>query len=179
MKCRQRRFFFLFIIFLLLPLNALCAKEIALTINDLPFVGRIHGDPGKCRREHNRFVKILNTLEQYHIPTTGFVTAGLIDPAQWEWLLAFKRAQNILENHSYSHKSLNHKPIDCCISDVQKADAILTTLLSTPKYYRFPYLAEVAGRSKYNEFRKCLFLHNCVAAPVTVDGKILSLILDF
>lgn len=171
MKCRQGRFFFLFIIFLLLPLNALCAKEIALTIDDLPFVGRIHGDSGKYRREHNRFMKILNTLEQYHIPATGFVTAGSIEPGQWEWLLAFKRAGNILGNHSYSHKSLNHKPIDWYIADVQKADAILTSLLSNPKYYRFPYLAEGAGTPKYNEFRKYLFSHNYVIAPVTVDSK--------
>ena len=156
---------------LLFSVNVLYAKEIALTIDDLPFVGKIRGDVGKYRREHKRFMTILQTLQQYQVPATGFVTAGSIEPGQWEWLTAFKQAGNIIGNHSYSHRSLSRLPADSYIDDVKKADEVLAPLLSSPKYYRYPYLAEGAGTPKYNVVRDYLFSHNYVVAPVTVDSK--------
>ncbi len=147
------------------------AKEVALTIDDLPFVGKIQGDPGKYRREHKRFMAILEALHRNQVPAMGFAVAGAIEPGQWEWLESFKRAGNMIGNHSYSHRSLNRTPVTLYIEDVKKADAVLTPLMSSPKYYRFPYLAEGAGTKKYAEFREYLFANNYVPVPVTIDSN--------
>ncbi|WP_100623231.1 hypothetical protein [Candidatus Coxiella mudrowiae] len=45
-------------------------------------------------------MKILQTLEQYHIPTTGFVIAGSIEPGQRKWLKTFKQAGYGLGKHT-------------------------------------------------------------------------------
>src|SRR3990167_8789494 len=62
------------------------SKEVALTIDDLPFVGQTQNDPEKYRREHRRFMEILATLKQDQVPATGFVIAGAIERDQGEWL---------------------------------------------------------------------------------------------
>ena len=157
----------LFLVFIFCSVS-IQAKEVALTIDDLPFVGKIKGDPGKYRREHKRFRQILETLIQNQVPATGFVVAGAIEPGQWQWLEAFKQAGNIIGNHSYSHKKLGRTPVNVYIDDVKKADAILAPLMSSPKYYRYPYLSQGAGTKKYTIFRDYLASHDYVIAPVTI-----------
>lgn len=93
-----------FSLFLILrsSINLLYANEIAITIDDLPFIGSVNGNAAKYRQEHDRFMKILQTLEQYHIPTTGFVIAGSIESGQRKWLKTFKQAGYELGYHTYS-----------------------------------------------------------------------------
>ena len=169
MTIYTRIIFFVFILCsLFISFTARANNEVALTIDDLPFVGKTDGDSGKYRREQGRFMAVLQTLEQEHVPATGFVVAGAIEPGQMEWLEQFKQAGNIIGSHSYSHKSLGRTPIDVYIDDVKKADKILAPLMSSPKYYRFPYLSEGAGTSKFTEFRDYLRANNYVVAPVTI-----------
>ncbi|HVT62542.1 MAG TPA: polysaccharide deacetylase, partial [Legionellaceae bacterium] len=51
--------------------NVYAEKEIALTIDDLPFVGTNSATKGNLQRAHDRFTKILNYLIDANIPATG------------------------------------------------------------------------------------------------------------
>ncbi|KTC69269.1 polysaccharide deacetylase [Legionella birminghamensis] len=156
---------------LLFSCNLLAAeKEIAITIDDLPFVGSANNDPKKLQREHDRFMAILQALVDHKVPATGFIIAGSIEKGQWELLEAFRSQGFQLGNHTYSHHSLNGMAAEKYIEDVRKADQILQPVMTSPKYFRYPYLAESKGdkREKVYQF---LAKNNYTIAPVTVDSK--------
>ncbi|WP_256593743.1 polysaccharide deacetylase family protein [Legionella feeleii] len=145
-------------------------REIAITIDDLPFVGSANGKASNLQREHDRFMKILQTLLDKNVPATGFVIAGSIEKGQWELLEQFQQAGFILGNHTYSHRSLNNVSAEKYIEDVDKADKILTPLMTTQKYFRYPYLAESKGEKKQKVY-DYLAEHQYIIAPVTIDTK--------
>ncbi|WED44468.1 polysaccharide deacetylase family protein [Legionella cardiaca] len=145
-------------------------REIAITIDDLPFVGSSNNNPAKLQREHDRFMKILQTLIEKNVPATGFVIAGSIEKGQWELLEQFRQAGFILGNHTYSHRSLNSVTAEKYIDDVDRADKVLTPLFPDRKYFRYPYLAESSGQKKQTVY-DYLAAHNYIVAPVTIDSK--------
>ena len=145
-------------------------REIAITIDDLPFVGSANGDATKLQREHDRFLKIMQALIDNKVPATGFVIAGSIEKGQWELLEAFHQAGFILGNHTFSHANLNTTKADKYIDNVDQADKMLTPLMSETKYFRYPYLAESSGEKK-RLVTDYLSAHQYVIAPVTIDSK--------
>ena len=145
-------------------------KEIAITIDDLPFVGSANNNPNNLKREEDRFMQIMQSLIDAKVPATGFVIAGSIEKGQWQLLEAFYNAGFTIGNHTYSHMCLNSSNIDKYIENVAHADKILTPLLSTPKYFRFPYLAEGKGETKIR-IHQYLTESGYVVAPVTIDSK--------
>ena len=152
------------------PSNEHQEKYIALTIDDLPFVSSRGHDSKKAEREHERWLAILNTLIAKKVPATGFVIAGNIGKHQWAWLEDFKNAGFTLGNHTYSHEDLGRRSASEYINNIAKADAILTPLMSHPKYFRYPYLDEGRGEKKA-EVLAYLSAHDYVVAPVTIDSK--------
>lgn len=157
-------------LFFLIPASYAIDREIAITIDDLPFVGSSNGNPSKLGREQDRFMQLLQTLIDKKVPATGFVIAGSIEKGQWALLEAFKQAGFILGNHTYSHKNLNITSAANYIADVDRADKILDPLFPKTKYFRYPYLAESKGEKK-QLVHDYLFEHHYVIAPVTVDSK--------
>jgi len=145
-------------------------KEIAITIDDLPFVGSANNNADKLKRENERFMLIMQALIDHKVPATGFVIAGSIEKNQWQLLEKFRDEGFILGNHTYSHKSLNNVTADTYINDMDKADTILTPLMIGPKYFRYPYLAESKGEKKQAVY-DYLSGHNYKIAPVTIDSK--------
>jgi peptidoglycan/xylan/chitin deacetylase (PgdA/CDA1 family) len=145
-------------------------KEIAITIDDLPFVGTTHNKPGNLRREKERFTRILDALRHYKVPATGFVIAGTIEKDQWQLLEEFKNAGLSIGNHTYSHRNLNTTRTEKYIENIKKADEILTPLMTKPKTFRYPYLAEGRGDKK-QRIRDYLSDNGYLIAPVTIDSK--------
>lgn len=145
-------------------------REIAITIDDLPFVGSANYKAAALKREHDRFMKILDTLVENQVPATGFVIAGSIEQGQWELLQAFHDAGFTIGNHTYSHLNLNHSSSEKYIENVAHADKILTPLMAHPRYFRYPYLAEGHGEKKA-DVRNYLANNDYIVAPVTIDTK--------
>ncbi len=145
-------------------------REIAITIDDLPFVGSANNNPNNLKREEERFMSIMQSLIDAQVPATGFVIAGSIEKGQWQLLEAFYHAGFTIGNHTYSHMGLNSANLDKYIENVAHADKILTPLLSSPKYFRFPYLAEGRGETK-TKIHQYLTDNGYVVAPVTIDSK--------
>lgn len=144
--------------------------EIAITIDDLPFVGSRSGTAGDISRGHDRFMRILNTLVETKVPVTGFVIAGAIGKGQWDLLELFQKEGFQLGNHTYSHPSLNSMSADNYIANIDKADQILNPIMTSPKYFRYPYLAEARGEKKQKVYNY-LAEHGYTIAPVTIDTK--------
>lgn len=145
-------------------------KEIAITIDDLPFVGTAGRNEAKLQRKHDRFMAIVQALVDNKVPATGFVIANSIEKDQWQLLEAFKDAGFIIGNHTYSHANLNATSAEKYIANIEKADKILEPLMGSPKYFRYPYLAEGHGEKKA-EVLTYLHDHDYIVAPVTIDSK--------
>ena len=145
-------------------------REVAITLDDLPFVGSANNRDSALKREHDRFLKILDTLIENQIPATGFVIAGSIERGQWQLLEKFHDAGFTIGNHTYSHANLNTTSSDKYIENVEHADKILNPLMSHPRYFRYPYLAEGRGEKKA-KVQQYLTEHDYVIAPVTIDTK--------
>ncbi|MCX7116004.1 MAG: polysaccharide deacetylase family protein [Gammaproteobacteria bacterium] len=145
-------------------------KEIALTIDDLPFVGSADHNDKKLQRKHDRFMQIVDTLKSKQIPATGFIIAGSIEKGQWALLETFRNAGLGLGNHTYTHQSLGSMSAEKYIEDVAKADRILSPVMTEPKFFRYPYLAEGVGEKRMHVHNFLTSLHYRIA-PVTIDSK--------
>lgn len=145
-------------------------REIAITIDDLPFVGTTHNKPGNLKREEERFLRILDSIKAHNVPVTGFVVAGTIEKDQWQLLEEFHQAGLTIGNHTHTHANLNHTNAQKYIDDIDKADKVLTPLMNGPKFFRYPYLAEGHGDTK-EQVKNFLIEKNYIIAPVTVDSK--------
>ena len=145
-------------------------KEIAITIDDLPLVASKMNTPGNQQRSTERFSKIIQALTDNKVPATGFVIAGSIEKGQWAFLEQFKQAGLSLGNHTYSHKSLGAVSAEVYIADIARADKVLAPIMTEPKYFRYPYLAEGNKKTK-PEVLAYLHEHHYVVAPVTIDSK--------
>jgi len=160
--------------FLLLALLAVAAdattREIAITIDDLPLVASGMNNPGNVQRATERFSQIVNAFKKYNVPATGFIIAGAIEKGQWEFLEQFRAAGFTLGNHTYSHYNLNRMSAEKYIADVERADKKLSPIMTTPKYFRYPYLAE-GNKDTKEKVKDYLAANQYTIAPVTIDSK--------
>jgi peptidoglycan/xylan/chitin deacetylase (PgdA/CDA1 family) len=136
-------------------------KQIAITIDDLPFVG-------EYRNFHlNMIIDILNKQQ---VPATGFIIAHEVRADNWDTLHKFRDAGLGLGNHTYSHANLNKIETREFIKEIKKADSLLAPVMTEPKYFRYPYLAMGTG-SKRNKVLCYLAKNHYQIAPITVDSK--------
>lgn len=170
MNTQIRRCFFAVCLSSLTSISWAYDREIALTIDDLPFVGGSSNTPGNIQRTHDRFMSMLQSLITYHVPATGFIIAGSIGKGQWELLEAFRNAGFGLGNHTYTHANLDRMSSSKYIEEIAKADQKLTPIMTTPKYFRYPYLAEGRGETKH-QVQDYLTANQYTIAPVSIDSK--------
>ena len=153
--------------------NAPCIasqREIAITIDDLPFVGSDSNNEGNLKRTHDRFMKIMQSLIDNHVPATGFIIAGAIGKGQWQLLEAFRNEGFELGNHTYTHANLNRISSEKYMDEIARADQKLAPVMTQPKYFRYPYLAEGKGATK-QAIQDFLTENQYTVAPVTIDSK--------
>lgn len=144
--------------------------EIAITIDDLPFVGSGTNTPANFKRTQDRFMALVNALVDNQVPATGFIIGGSVAKNEWDFLETFKKQGLTLGNHTYTHKSLNGLTAEKYIADLEKADNSLAQIMTEPKYFRYPYLAEGKGEKK-QKVLDWLTEHQYTVAPVTIDTK--------
>jgi len=151
-----------FIALAILPSVTLAHKKtIAITIDDLPFVG-------EYRNFHLNMM--MNTMVQQQVPATGFIIAKEVRNDNWGMLHKFRNAGFGLGNHTFSHANLNRLTADEYIQEIKKADSLLSPVLTKPKYFRYPYLAMSTG-SKRNAILCYLAKKKYKVAPITIDSK--------
>jgi peptidoglycan/xylan/chitin deacetylase (PgdA/CDA1 family) len=141
--------------------NAAPTRQVAITIDDLPFVG-------ESKNFHlNMIIEALKTNE---VPVTGFIIAGNVNTDNWQMLKKFREAGLSLGNHTYSHINLNKVSTSAYIQEIAEADKVLLPVLSEPKFFRYPYLA-MSGGEKKNKVLHYLATQHYQVAPVTIDSK--------
>lgn len=113
---------------------------------------------------------IVNTLVDNQVPATGFAIGGAIAKNEWELLEIFRNQGFSIGNHTYKHRSLNSMTAENYIADIEKADTVLSPVMTEPKYFRYPYLAEGSGEKK-QKVHEWLAAHQYTIAPVTIDSK--------
>ncbi|MDI1352590.1 MAG: polysaccharide deacetylase family protein, partial [bacterium] len=145
-------------------------REIAITIDDLPFVGSGTSTPASLKRTQERFMSLVNAFVENEVPATGFVISGAIAKNEWDLLETFRSKGLALGNHTYSHPNLNGMSADKYIANIDRADNTLAKIMTEPKYFRYPYLAEGKGAKK-GKVLEYLAAHQYVIAPVTIDSK--------
>ena len=136
-------------------------KSIAITIDDLPFVG-------EYRNFH--LSMMMNTMKEQQIPATGFIIAREVRADNWDLLHKFRDAGFGLGNHTFSHANLNKLKTREYIKEIKKADNLLAEVLTEPKYFRYPYLAMSSGTKK-DKVLCYLAKNNYQVAPITIDSK--------
>ena len=154
-------------------LNTPCfaeVREIAITIDDLPFVGSGSSTPSSLKRTQERFMAIVNTLVENQVPATGFAIGGAVAKNEWDLMEAFRNQGLSIGNHTYTHLSLNSISAEKYIADIERADIKLAHVMTEPRYFRYPYLAEGKGTKK-QKVLDYLTAHQYTIAPVTIDSK--------
>lgn len=136
-------------------------KTVAITIDDLPFVG-------EYRNFHLNMM--IDTMKENQIPATGFIIAKEVRPDNWEILHKFRDSGFGLGNHTFSHANLNKLEAKEYIHEIKEADDLLLPVLTEPKYFRYPYLAMSSGDKK-NKVLCYLARKNYKVAPITIDSK--------
>lgn len=157
------------IIILIANIAQAANKEISITIDDLPFVGR-GASINDIKQGKDRFNLILQALISEQVPATGFVIAGSIAKGQWQLLEKFKQEGFTIGNHTYTHPNLNEMDSEQYIQEIEEADKRLSPLMSEKKYFRYPYLAEGHGEIK-KAVKHYLNENQYIIAPVTIDSK--------
>ncbi|MFT4060200.1 MAG: polysaccharide deacetylase family protein [Legionella sp.] len=159
---------------LLCALNIHCfateEREIAITIDDLPFVGSGSSTPASLKRTQDRFMALVKALVDNQVPATGFVIGEAVAKNEWDLLETFRNQGFSLGNHTYTHRSLNGMSAEKYIADIERADTKLAPVMTEPKYFRYPYLAEGTGAKKQKVI-EYLAEHQYTIAPVTIDSK--------
>lgn len=136
-------------------------KQIALTIDDLPFVGE---------QQNFHLNMIVEALKASEVPATGFIIASEVTPKNVEALKKFRDAGLGLGNHTFHHTNLNKVKTNKYIQEIDEADKLLLPVLTEPKFFRYPYLAVSSGDKK-NTIEDFLYSKNYQIAPVTIDSK--------
>ncbi|KTD23750.1 polysaccharide deacetylase [Legionella lansingensis] len=157
---------------ILIVTTTLClaqVREIAITLDDLPLVGAPMNTATNQQRASEQFDKLIQALLENGAPATGFVIAGAMVKGHMPFLQKFREAGFMLGNHTYSHYNLHNISAEKYIADIARADKKLAPLLTEPKYFRYPYLAEGSGQKKQKVINY-LLENGYTVAPVTVDS---------
>lgn len=136
-------------------------RELAITIDDLPFVGE---------SQSFHLNMIIDAIKSNEIPATGFIIAQEVTAQNWQMLRKFHDAGLGLGNHTLSHANLNQIGPEAYIQEIDAADKILSAILTEPKYFRYPYLVMGRGNKK-KKVMDYLVSKNYQIAPISIDSK--------
>jgi peptidoglycan/xylan/chitin deacetylase (PgdA/CDA1 family) len=151
------------------------AENVALTFDDLP----IYGPRGTIEDARTLTRKLLAGLVRHRLPATGFVNEIQLEGAERDaraaLLSQWLDAGMDLGNHSYSHLSLNHTPVEAYIADVARGETVTRALLAArgrqERWYRYPYLETGTTIAIRRRFEGWLADHGYRIAPVTMENS--------
>jgi peptidoglycan/xylan/chitin deacetylase (PgdA/CDA1 family) len=157
-----------------LVLNANAQNQIAITIDDLPFVQEL-----SLKHAEESTDKLLAKIKKNNVKAVGFVNEkfairlGEIDDrvAMLErWLFN----GNQLGNHTFSHPSFNDISVEDFKTELLKGEVITSELnkkyKETKKYFRYPFLQTGPDSLKKYGFEKVLIEQGYINAPVTIEA---------
>jgi peptidoglycan-N-acetylglucosamine deacetylase len=161
----------LFSVFIFLLGLTSFAQKIAITMDDLPWNGRL--PPGVSEAETTK--KVLEIFKKHHVPPVyGFINAvrleGNPDGAE---ALRLWAAQEPVGNHTYSHMDLEKNTPQAFERDIEENEPVLELLDAKDNWHwlRYPYLHEGDTTEKRRAVRAYLSTHKYRIAQVTLDWE--------
>lgn len=150
-------------------------REIAITIDDLPFVGG-----GELADQQRLTKKLLAALRASQMPAIGFVNEhklfvrGEID-ARTALLSQWLDAGFQLGNHTYSHIGINQVPFEDYAEDLIRGETVTRMLLGERgqklRYFRHTQLRTGPTEEYRQQLNTLLAKRGYVTAPVTIDNN--------
>jgi peptidoglycan/xylan/chitin deacetylase (PgdA/CDA1 family) len=165
------------LLLLLILQTAYAQKQMAITVDDLPFVGADE-DPKRVMTATN---EILKAFKKHKIRSVGFVNEIFtIVPETVDQnirvLTRWASNKHELGNHTFSHMSLNQNSLENYIQDIQKggighANTLNNEYLNRPmRYFRHPYLQTGNDSLKKYGLEAFLKKDEYIAVPVTIEA---------
>ena len=149
-------------------------KQIAITIDDLPFVQEL-----SLKHAQESTTKLLSKIKQQQLTTVGFVNENSVYKiGQIDERVALLNAWLVngqqLGNHTFSHPSFSKLSLEEFKIETLKGE-ILTEKLKqkygqTERYFRFPFLHTGSDSLKKYGFQAFLSEKGYQNAPVTIDA---------
>ncbi len=143
------------------------AQEIAITIDDLPYVLMSRTSPAQGLEQVRN---ITDALAAYDITATGFAVGVQITSKTAPALTAFANAGHAIGNHSWSHPDYGTLTSEEFETETRRAHAALAAWLSKDQFYRFPYLREGESEIAKTAATKILTDLGYRNAPITIDN---------
>jgi peptidoglycan/xylan/chitin deacetylase (PgdA/CDA1 family) len=150
------------------------AREVAFTIDDLPWVSAVPQPPEDVERHTEA---LLAGLAAHRIPAIGFVNEGKlhrgggIDERQVRLLQRWKDAGLELGNHTYSHRDFHATPLDEFQREIVRGEEITTKVMGRPpRYFRHPMLHTGRTLEDKRGLESFLAQRGYRIAPVTIDN---------
>ena len=164
------------LLLLCLLASAADAREVAITIDDLPRGG--DSDERSLEAVRAMTQKLLQPFDEGRIPVTGFVNEGR--PVDFgpegvrEVLELWLDAGAELGNHSYSHLNVNNVPLAEFTADITRGERVVEAALAargrTLRYFRHPFLFTGATPESKAGLQAFLDAEGYIVAPVTIDN---------
>jgi peptidoglycan/xylan/chitin deacetylase (PgdA/CDA1 family) len=140
------------------------AGELALTFDDLPWVGPLPPREGQAQPTG----RILAALRRHDAPAVGFVDCARVGPGAQTlrlWLDAGQR----LGNHTADHVDLDRAAPSAWIAAARSCDRYLRELTGDSViYFRYPYLHRGRTRERFDAAKRALAELGAPIAPVTI-----------
>jgi peptidoglycan/xylan/chitin deacetylase (PgdA/CDA1 family) len=154
----------------------LSAREVAITIDDLPRGGDGGGQSYEAIRAMT--VRLLTSFRDEKIQLTGFVNAGRnkLTPEELRKILnLWLDAGADLGNHTWSHADLSTTSVAAFEEEIRKDDAFLRPTVEGRgkrlEFFRYPFLHAGATAESKSAIEKYLHDHGYRNAPVTFDDS--------
>lgn len=143
------------------------AQQIAITLDDLPYVLRSRTTP----QEGMQIVHdVTAALKNHDIIATGLAIGNQINAETKPVIDIFAGAGHTLGNHSWSHPDYDTLTRWAFRREVRRTDRALRPWISGAKYYRFPYLREGKTEKSKRAAEQVLQNQGYVNVPVTIDN---------
>ncbi len=144
---------------------AAAERVVAITIDDLPFVGApLPGDTVEAAT-----TRLLAALERHGAPATGFVRCGS-DPVALRLVERWRNAGMTLGNHTTSHVAIDDLTPAAWERDVVECrTAIARAGGGATRHFRFPFLRTGATTVRRDTAQRRLGALGYIEAPVTID----------
>ncbi|MCP9318783.1 polysaccharide deacetylase family protein [Acetobacter persici] len=153
--------------------------QVAITLDDLPFVSSVHDKPSTNQRDALDTEKhILLTLRTEHIPATGFVNEDKVEAlGQTGTHLLAEWNENALElgNHGYHHFDSNNLSVPDIEQEIVRGENHIRPLAENIgrrlKFFRFPYNHTGNTDERRIALSDVLKKHGYALAATTIDAE--------
>ncbi|MBW2258517.1 MAG: polysaccharide deacetylase family protein [Deltaproteobacteria bacterium] len=139
-----------------------------LSFDDAPWAGKAGTSLPSVAVVARLNTRIVETLKSRTVPASVFFNCDVLrgDDGSVE---AWVEADMEIGNHTFSHSSLNHEPMEAWLADTRRCHEVLVGRLpSPPRYFRYPYLHQGPVLETRDGARRGLEEMGYTIAPVTV-----------